>query len=270
MYTPVDMFANNHPERKIYVPKNSVNAYKTANGWSEYADYIKSIDDVTIYYTTINDEIIPLDYDNIISHTYQNGQGIIRFDSVVTEITEYMFYDNDDLLSISIPDSVTIVNSNTFDSCDNLVSIDLGESLKILWGLSNCNSLSEIIMPNTLERIEPYAVRMNGLTNLELPDNLKSIGEWAFQDCNNLTSVTLGSKIELIEDFAFQGCDKLANVYCKAVTPPAITIGPWSYWDAFNGVDSNLKIYVPIGSGAAYKAANGWKEYASIIEEKEM
>ena len=35
------MFENNAPNCKIYVPRNSVSAYKSASGWSDYADYIE-------------------------------------------------------------------------------------------------------------------------------------------------------------------------------------------------------------------------------------
>ena len=35
------MFNSNASERKIYVPRNSVEAYKSADGWKDYADYIE-------------------------------------------------------------------------------------------------------------------------------------------------------------------------------------------------------------------------------------
>lgn len=38
------MFNNNAVERKIYVPAESVDAYKTANGWKDYADNIVGYD----------------------------------------------------------------------------------------------------------------------------------------------------------------------------------------------------------------------------------
>jgi hypothetical protein len=38
----------------------------------------------------------------------------------------------------------------------------------------------------------------------------------------------------------------------------------------FASLGSSAKIYVPVGSGEAYKAAEGWSNYADIIEEKEM
>ena len=38
------MFDSNDPDRKIYVPTASVEAYKSAEGWSEYAKYIEGYD----------------------------------------------------------------------------------------------------------------------------------------------------------------------------------------------------------------------------------
>ena len=37
-------FNNNHRARMIYVPRQSVEAYKTADGWKDYADYIVGYD----------------------------------------------------------------------------------------------------------------------------------------------------------------------------------------------------------------------------------
>jgi hypothetical protein len=39
-----NVFSNNAPNRKIYVPRASLNAYKTASGWSNYADAIEPYD----------------------------------------------------------------------------------------------------------------------------------------------------------------------------------------------------------------------------------
>ena len=39
-----DMFNNNAKGRKIYVPRNSVDAYKAAEYWSDYASYIEGYD----------------------------------------------------------------------------------------------------------------------------------------------------------------------------------------------------------------------------------
>ena len=38
----------------------------------------------------------------------------------------------------------------------------------------------------------------------------------------------------------------------------------------FEGISSSAKIYVPTGSGDAYKAKQYWSDYASLITEKNM
>ena len=73
------------------------------------------------------------------------------------------------------------------------------------------------------------------------------------------------SSVELIEGSAFIYCDNPCEIYCAAVMPP-VTYGN----GMFSSCCSPAKIYVPIGSGDAYKEANYWKNYANIIEEKEM
>ena len=43
-YSSWDAFNDNAADRKIYVPAESVDAYKSADGWSEYADAIEPYD----------------------------------------------------------------------------------------------------------------------------------------------------------------------------------------------------------------------------------
>ena len=43
-YYGYSIFKNNAPNRYIYVPTNSVDDYKTAVGWSNYANYIVDSD----------------------------------------------------------------------------------------------------------------------------------------------------------------------------------------------------------------------------------
>ena len=82
--------------------------------------------------------------------------------------------------------------------------------------------------------------------------------------CNSLTSVTIPDGVTKIGKMAFYVCYSLTSVYCKPSTPP---IGG-DYMFEINA--SGRKIYVPAGSVDAYKAADGWKSYASSIEPYEF
>ena len=95
-------------------------------------------------------------------------------------------------------------------------------------------------------------------------DNVTTIGGRAFQGCSNIESVTLGSGIKEIHYDVFASCPNLKTVYCKATTPPLAN--PESDgWKSFNGNATDRLIYVPTASVDAYKAADGWSDYADYI-----
>lgn len=84
----------------------------------------------------------------------------------------------------------------------------------------------------------------------------------AFSSCSEFESITIPSSVKSIGYSAFISCDKLNTIYCKPVTPPSTT--------ANLNINSETKIFVPVGSSDAYKTAANWSKYASMIEELEM
>jgi hypothetical protein len=96
------------------------------------------------------------------------------------------------------------------------------------------------------------------------------IGASALYYCQSLTKATIGSGVKKIGFSAFENCFFLNEIICKPTTPPTADLNSGIVWDAFKSIGASAKIYVPTGSGAAYKAANYWSDYASIIEEKAM
>lgn len=60
---------------------------------------------------------------------------------------------------------------------------------------------TEIIMPDTIEIIEPYAFDCcEELVNIYIPCNIKSIGDNAFRGCNNLKNIIIPNSIDEIGD----------------------------------------------------------------------
>ena len=174
-----NMFVNNASGRKIYVPMESVEAYKSAEGWSEYADDIVAYNFETgevasepanneIWYTSTDGSVVNprsnTDFGaNIISNTYYGGRGIITFDGDVTKIGDYAF-------SSSYP------------------------------------SFKSVILPKTVTEIGQSAFQFNSaLEDINLPEGITSIGEAAFFDCNSLTSITIPDSVVSIGDLVFAG-----------------------------------------------------------------
>ena len=114
-----------------------------------------------IIYTSSNGKVVtPYKRDvfgaNIVSNTYNNGQGVIIFDAPVTSIGNDAFSDCTSLTSVTIPDSVTSIGNYAF---------------------YECSSLTSVTIPNSVISIGNYAFRScTSLTSVTIPDSVTSIG----------------------------------------------------------------------------------------------
>ena len=70
----------------------------------------------------------------------------------------------------------------------------------------------EVTIPNNVTSIGNYAFyECTGLTSIEIPEGVKSIGANAFSDCTGLTSITIPKSVTSIGDEAFSGTPWLTN-----------------------------------------------------------
>lgn len=132
----------------------------------------------------------------------------------VTEIRPYAFQNCTNLISLELPDSVTVIRK-AFYNCDALVKVILGNKLTKIdeYTFYNCDSLTNITIPHSVITIESKAFQScNSLTTVTFGDGLTTIKEYAFQGCSSLTSIVIPNSTTTIESFAFQGCSSLKDV----------------------------------------------------------
>jgi hypothetical protein len=148
-----NVFYFNASGRRIYVPTASVDAYKAASYWSEYADAICAmpIPKNQIWYTSSDGNVVaPYKTDvfgaNIVSNTYENGVGVITFDGDITTIGEEAFYYCSSLTSVTIPDSVTKIEKKAFYYSKALTSVTIGDGVTEIGeeAFASCNALKEV------------------------------------------------------------------------------------------------------------------------------
>ena len=117
----------------------------------------------------------------------ENRSNLISVDipNSVTVIGSDAFYKCSGLLSVDIPNSVTTIGSNVFYGCSGLLSVNISNNVKtIMAGTFNgCVNLKNITIPNGVMTIESNA--FNGCTNLKnitIPNSVTYIGASAFED----------------------------------------------------------------------------------------
>lgn len=157
-----------------------------------------------------------------------------------TETGNQMFYLNTSIEILGIGTNVVKVSQRTCRGCTNLKKVILNDKVEILYGdpFRDCVALTEIS---------------------DIPDTCYEIGGDCFNGCSSLKSIVIGRGITQISYSAFRNCTSMESLFIKTAIPPMLGN------DAFT--NNHCKIYVSIGSGAAYKAATNWSAYADRIYE---
>ena len=173
--------------------------------------------------------------------------------------------------SISIPNSVTTIGEYAFENCVGLTSVSIGNGLKSIDEkvFCQCLSLAAIVIPDNIEEIGYGAFTgCTDLSSVVLGDNVKTIGPGAFSHCTNLSSITFPESVDSIKQQAFYNCTNLRTVYCHDVEPALCGEKLYGYIfiSAYYDIDlSACTLYVPDESIEAYKVAEGWKDFGSIL-----
>ena len=156
-----------------------------------------------------------------------------------TSIGWNSFFDCGNLISVTIPNSVTSIE-NAFFSCTSLTSVEIPNSVTNIAGaFSWCRALSSVTIPNSITSIGDFAFFWCSLTSIEIPNSVTSIGANAFNSCS-LTSVEIPSSVTSIGYQAFWSCTSLTSI---EIPNSVISIEE----QAFYGCSSLTSIKIPNG-----------------------
>ncbi|GAB1416812.1 hypothetical protein MASR2M117_22180 [Paludibacter sp.] len=149
----------------------------------------------------------------------------------VTKISKSCFAYNNSITSVTIPNTVEIIDSLAFRECKFIETLTFAEN-------------------SSLVRINNAAFSYNwALTELNLPEGLEVVEDWAFLECKNVTKVTLPSTINTLYEMSFRDLTAIKDFYILAQTPPSfVGVAPW----AFYNTAGNATLWIPKGKSATY------------------
>ena len=166
--------------------------------------------------------------------------------------------------------NLSSIGSDAFLDCTSLTSIDLSKCTNLssisTSGFQECNSIKDIKIDNDYYHVEQLGPKgkaviagKNGQTSwnsssivvgnlacgdIEIPDNITSIGREAFFACSSITSITFPSSLTSINNAAFNMCQSLNYIA----------------WDLPNNYDSivsiNQNVFSSISSTGKVKSLN--------------
>ena len=149
----------------------------------------------------------------------------------VISIGLYAFLNCNDLISVTLPSSITSISTDAFEGCNALTSVNIPESVTSIGqgAFSDCSSLTSIIIPSSVT----------------------SIGFGAFSNTSALTDIfCFAESLPTVHsrDMSSRGEIELINVYGELSCD----------YD-------NVTLHVPRGSIEAYSTTAPWNKFKNIV-----
>lgn len=171
----------------------------------------------------------------------------------VTALKDDLFYGFEDLTSVTVPDTVSVIGDRAFGACTSLRSVDLGKGVTHLGkgAFRYCYSLRDVKLSPELENIESHTfASCIALESITLPEKVVSVGSYAFSECEKLSSVSMSDGVTTIGDYGFANCTSLEEISLPKSLDALNTA-------LFNGCSALSKVTVPPSVKSVGKSAFG-------------
>lgn len=231
------------------------------------------------------------EHEHVVSHTFEDGKGIIVFDHDLTSFPGIFLRDSvsgrDTLSAVVMSDNITSIayaalsgkallqivvfsknllriEDNAFGSCVSLDIVELPDSITYIgdhafYGCTTLMSMTKL--PDNLVTLQQAAFAGCDTLLLDsLPDNLAFIGDWAFENAGIRIS-SIPASVDSIGSGAFAGCTNMPIAIILLREHPGVN----DFIVAGDSFDSYINFYVKADSLAEYEANLYWSNYSGRI-----
>ena len=286
----------------VYVPAESLDAYKAASVWKGFTNLQALVTEFTVDNLKYNVTDLVA---NTVEITSGYGDGALNIPATVTYAgTEYKvtsigaeaFYDCS-FTSVTIPDGVTIIKYSAFQNCTDLTEVTFGNSITTIENTAfyYCTSLKQVTIPKSVTNIGGNVFGFcTALThiNVDAANTAYSSENGVLFNKDKTTllrypvakpgaTYTVPKSVTCIGENAFGQCTALKELTLSenvskiesyafedfaAITKMTVlaTVPPTAETSAFKYFNLDTPVHVPAESLAAYQTADGWKEFTNL------
>ncbi len=147
-------------------------------------------------------------------NSYFSAEDGVLYNADKTQLVLYPIGKEDK--SFSIPSSVTSIAGAAFLG-SQLETISIPDTVSAIGNqaFQSCSKLKSLTLPSALTIINPQILDRCSLTSLVIPDNVTKIMGSAFRYSTSLKSITLPASLISIANGAFDSCTALEKVFYK-------------------------------------------------------
>ena len=163
----------------------------------------------------------------------------VNLPDTVVSIEWNAFNQCTDLEKINLSKSLENLGNKAFYNCDNLTEIEIPKSLDnahTSWDdltgypdgpFENCDNLSKVTFEEGITEISQCLFAgCTGLEEIIIPDTVTRIERKAFSDCINLQKILLSENLTEVGDSAFRQCTKLESI---VIPDGVVNIGKYAF-----------------------------------------
>ena len=171
-----------------------------------------NIDEANKCYTTVDGVLYDKDKTELINYPAGKKDSSYVIPEGIRVIREKTFYGCLNLCELTIPDSVTEIESGAFE-CSSLISDEYGTIKYVDGWVIGSGHTANVVLKDGTRGIAFEAFSGDGIIEkVTMPDTVKYINGYAFENCTNLSEALLSSSLENIESGAFFNCSNLADI----------------------------------------------------------
>lgn len=174
-----------------------------------------NVDSNNVQYTSISGVLFNHAVTSLICYPAGKQETSYVVPSTVTRIEEAAFTGCVSLVSIGLPQSLSLIDPYAFSYCSNLTSMVIPGGVTEIPGgaFAGCYKLVSVSIPQGTTSIGSFAFgNCSSLEAINIPTSVTTIGHSAFSGYNKITSITIPANVTSIGDYAFSWCPNLIEI----------------------------------------------------------